>query len=170
MGGDAYGVRPAAEGELLILMEIERAAAALFGGTRYAEFAELEPYTASLNPERDRVWVATGSENHPVAFAVFYPTETTVHLQEIDVHPAHARRGVGRLLIEALAQWAGSNGKTAITLTTFRDIPWNAPYYERLGFRALDPGEFSAELRTIWEEEKQYGFPKGSRVCMRREV
>ncbi len=151
-------------------MEIERAAAALFDATRYAEFAELEPYTASLNLVRDRVWVATSSENHPVAFAVFYPTETTVHLQEIDVHPDHARRGVGRRLIEALAHWAGSNGRTAITLTTFRDIPWNAPYYERLGFRALGPEEFTAELRVMWEEESRYGFPKGSRVCMRREV
>jgi hypothetical protein len=36
-----------------------------------------------------------------------------------------------------LHAWAQRHGLAALTLTTFTDVPWNMPYYERLGFRHL---------------------------------
>lgn len=59
---------------------------------------------------------------------------------------------------------------TALTLTTFSDVPWNRPYYERLGFRVLDEVELSPGLRRIRREEAQRGLDRWGRVAMRRRL
>jgi ribosomal protein S18 acetylase RimI-like enzyme len=45
----------------------------------------------------------------------------------VSVHPRCARRGVGRALIDHLADHARATGAPALTLTTFADVPWNGP-------------------------------------------
>jgi hypothetical protein len=57
-----------------------------------------------------------------------------------------------------------------VTLTTFRDVPWNRPWYERLGFRVLGEDELGPELRARRDEEEHLGLPAALRVCMRRDV
>ena len=61
-------------------------------------------------------------------------------------------------------------GFPAVTLTTFRDVVWNAPYYERCGFRILLLGEVTPELAAIRRQEAERGFDQWPRVCMRREI
>lgn len=63
---------------------------------------------------------------------------------------------------------ADSEGAPALTLTTFTDVPWNAPYYARCGFRRLDDGELTPGLREISEREAAHGLDRWPRVCMRR--
>jgi acyl-CoA dehydrogenase len=41
----------------------------------------------------------------------------------------------------------------AVTLSTFRDIPWNAPLYERIGFRYLDRAEWTPAQKYIFSRE-----------------
>ena len=53
-----------------------------------------------------------------------------------------------------------------ITLTTLRHIPWNAPWYQRLGFRVLETGELSEALRDLLQQEIQRGLPADQRVAM----
>src|SRR5262245_19800992 len=81
-----------------------------------------------------RLWVALASEV-PVAFAHLEVLEpAVVHLEEIDVHPEHGRRKIGTRLIGAICEWAATAGYRSLTLTTFRDVQWNMPFYQRLGF------------------------------------
>ncbi|NEE19500.1 GNAT family N-acetyltransferase, partial [Streptomyces sp. SID7499] len=81
-----------------------------------------------------------------------------------------ARRGIGRDLIAHLAALAATRGMAALTLTTFTDVPWNAPYYARIGFRVLAERELTEGLRAIRAEEAQHGLDRWPRVCMRREL
>ena len=46
----------------------------------------------------------------------------TVHLEEIDVHPAHSRRGLGTLLLLHMCRWAALHGYEWVTLTTLPDL------------------------------------------------
>ncbi len=88
-------------------------------------------------------------------------------IAEADVHPAHARQGLGAALFGLLGRWARARGYPALLLTTFGDVPWNAPYYQRLGFRLLRDEELGPGLRAIRAQETQLGLPPESRVCMR---
>ena len=105
----------------------------------------------------------------PRGFACVDVVDGVAHLWQLSVHPSWGRQGIGRALIEAVCDWASSNGYPAVTLTTFRDVPWNAPFYSRLGFRTLD--EFPPGLAAIREHEKDLGDDDfGPRVAMRREL
>ena len=93
-------------------------------------------------------------------------TRRTAHLAEIDVLPAHGRRGLGTRLVEEVCHWAASAGYESVTLTTFRDVPWNMPFYERLGFRVVAGAGRSAALRAIVEDETRRGLDPSRRVAM----
>jgi GNAT superfamily N-acetyltransferase len=70
-------------------------------------------------------------------FAMIEPLGAGCHLVEIDVDPAHQSQGHARRMISAAEGWARGKGFPEITLTTYRDVPWNAPFYARLGFEEL---------------------------------
>ena len=92
----------------------------------------------------------------------------TAHLEEIDILPAHGRRGLGTRLVMHVCRWAGMNGFESVTLTTFRDVPWNMPFYERLGFRVMPTPELSPALRAVVEDETRRGLDPACRVVMKR--
>ena len=132
-----YSIRAATPADLPLLPDIEKQAARQFKQTRHSEFADAPLATDDIDLEREWVWVIADFDNAPVGFAIVRGYGHALHIQEIDVHPAHARRGLGRRLIEHVAQWAIQQDAAALTLTTFDDVPWNAPYYARLGLCVL---------------------------------
>ncbi|MDJ1131372.1 GNAT family N-acetyltransferase [Streptomyces iconiensis] len=111
-----------------------------------------------------------GAAGEPVAYALVEAVDDCLHIEQISVHPDSARRGIGRALIEHLAARARTVGAPGLTLTTFAEVPWNAPYYERLGFRGLADHELTPGLREIRRAEKEHGLDRWPRVCMRRDV
>ncbi|MBW4457630.1 MAG: GNAT family N-acetyltransferase [Nostoc indistinguendum CM1-VF10] len=54
---------------------------------------------------------------------------------QIDVAPEHGQRGIGSALVGTVCTWAKQQGYRIVSLSTFRDIPWNAPFYSKLGFQ-----------------------------------
>jgi GNAT superfamily N-acetyltransferase len=102
-------------------------------------------------------------------FACVDIVDGLAHLWQLSVLPSFGRRGIGRALVRAVCDWAGSNGYPAVTLTTFRDVPWNAPFYARLGFRAMD--ELPPGLQAIRDHERKIGDDDfGPRVAMRKDL
>ena len=63
-----------------------------------------------------------------------------------------------------------ATGVPALTLTTFTDVPWNAPYYVRCGFRILADAQLTPGLRAIRDREAAHGLDRWPRVCMRRDL
>jgi predicted GNAT superfamily acetyltransferase len=88
----------------------------------------------------------------------------------VSVVPSHQGAGFGRALIDRVAAWAAAAGLPALTLTTFRDVPWNAPLYRHLGFRDLDEAEIGPELAAVLDHEASLGLDPALRTCMRRPV
>ena len=102
-----------------------------------------------------------------IGFVCVELVDATPHIWQVSVHPEHGRKGFGRALVLAACDWAGEEGSDAITLTTYRDVPWNAPFYASLGFVTLDT--LSPELQAIREHEREIGDDDfGPRVAMRR--
>lgn len=92
------------------------------------------------------------------------------HLEELAVRPEHGRRGVGGALLEAACDRAGAEGFAVMTLTTFRDVAWNAPWYGRRGFCELARAEWGPQLRAQWRREEAAGIAVAPRIAMRRRL
>jgi GNAT superfamily N-acetyltransferase len=118
----------------------------------------------------DRLWVAADANDVPVAFVYARQVEDHLYIQELDVARDHQRRGIGGRLIEAVCRAAAERGFAAVTLSTFADVPWNAPYYERLGFARLPHDGLTPGMREIEHEEAAFGLDTSRRVFMRRDL
>ncbi|MFI9585400.1 GNAT family N-acetyltransferase [Streptomyces sp. NPDC052236] len=166
-------IRPAARAELPLLQEIERAAGEPFRALGMAVIADDDPPALDLLDRYRRqghAWVSADSADRPLAYLLCDEVDGAAHIEQVSVHPAAARRGLGSSLIDHLAWCAVADGLTALTLTTFTEVPWNAPYYTRLGFRTLGEDELTDGLREIRHQEAQHGLDHWPRVCMRREL
>ena len=114
-------------------------------------------------------WMAIDEHSQaPIGYAVSSVVDGEAHLDQVSVSMAAAGRGVGSLLVAEVFDWAGRRGYDAITLTTFRDLAWNGPLYERLGFVGLTDAECGPELLLIRVEERRRGIDVLPRVAMRR--
>ena len=113
-----------------------------------------------------RLWVAL-SDDVPVGFAHVIILESGLaHLEELDVHPNHGRRGLGNKLVGKVCEWVKGRGYRALTLTTFREPPFNMPFYRRLGFEELSLEALTSDLRTIVADETRRGLDPEKRVVM----
>ncbi len=169
---DSYRVVPASSEHVSLLPAIERSAAAVFGDAVPAELLEhVTPEPIFLAAQQDgTLWVALGSDDLPIGFARVDVTGARVHLAELDVLPAHGRRGVGTALVRAVDDWACSGHFSEITLTTYRDLPWNAPFYARLGFTVVPEPDWDAETHRRFEEEAGLESERVRRVVMRKRL
>ena len=111
-------------------------------------------------------WVACEGET-PVAFLSAEQTLAILHICEISVNANMMGRGIGSRLIEAATAAARASGLSALTLTTFRDVPWNEPYYQRLGFETLAAHDLDQRLAAILADEVSAGLPGNRRCAMR---
>jgi GNAT superfamily N-acetyltransferase len=169
----AAPIRRPRSDELEALMAIEREAGALFATIGMPEIAYDDPGTVpELEPFRadGRAWVAVDDDDRPIAYLISAVVDDCAHIEQVSVAPAHAHRGLGAALIDHLASVAAAEGRAALTLTTFRDVPWNAPYYERLGFRVVAPADQGPELAALVAEEAERIPGEAVRVAMRRAV
>ena len=102
-----------------------------------------------------------------MGFARLEIVDSHAHLEQLSVHPAHGRRGVGARLLLAACQWAADQGHSIITLCTFGDVPWNAPFYTRHGFRPVPDEELMSGLRALRQREHELGLDAlGRRTAM----
>lgn len=164
-------IRLARDTDLPVLQDIERAAGAPFRDHDMAAIADDQPPTIAELTEfqRDgRCWVVTDEQDRPIAYLLGAIIDGHAHIEQVSVHPGHSHQGHGRRLIDTLSAWAADRGLAGLTLTTFADIPWNAPYYERLGFRVLTDDELTDGLRQVRAHEAARGLDTWPRVAMRR--
>jgi GNAT superfamily N-acetyltransferase len=165
-----YSVRLARPEHVESLPHIEREAATRFGDSLpESVLSHVAPLDCLEAAQRaGLLWVALEPAGAPVGFAVASICGRRVHLDELDVLPAHGRRGVGSALISAVEDYARDSGCDEMTLTTFRDVAWNAPFYARVGFEAIPEVELDAELVRRLSDEAALGLEPSGRVAMRK--
>jgi GNAT superfamily N-acetyltransferase len=130
--------------------------------------AEDVPQISELRPAlgASRLWVTeVGSE--VAAYIAGEVLDGNAHIAQVSVAPAYAGRALGRALMEFVEDWGRAAGRPATTLTTFRDVPWNGPYYSRLGYRVLPEQAIGPELaRTMAHEASLPGIDATLRCAM----
>jgi ribosomal protein S18 acetylase RimI-like enzyme len=171
---DGVLIRTPRPDELGLLGDVEVAAGRAFRDVGMAEIAGDEPMTVEVLGgflRRGHAWVAVDPDDAggaPAAYLVAEPVDGGLHVEQVSVHPRAARRGIGSALLDHAAAAAAADGLAALTLTTFTEVPWNAPYYERLGFRVVPDAELTPGLRAVVEREAAHGLDRWPRVVMRR--
>jgi len=167
-------VRLARPDEADALPPIERSAGNLFlGAPGLAWVADHTLTPASFyGPliEAGTVWVAVGPEGGAVGFLAAEAVDCDLHVWELAVHSEAQRRGLGRRLMRTVLDHARAQGLEALTLTTFRDVDWNAPFYAALGFRVLEDRELGVWLAEILRGEAARGLPAERRCAMRQDT
>jgi GNAT superfamily N-acetyltransferase len=154
-------IRRARPEEFALLRGIELEADRLFETVGIGPFVNDE---SENHLERATLTLATGDP--PVGFVCVELLDGEPHIWQLAVLPHHGRRGLGRALVDAACEWARGEGFEAITLTTYRDVPWNGPFYRSLGFADLE--DLPPGLAAIREHERSVGDDDfGPRVAMR---
>lgn len=169
---DMYTVRHARRADLEALPAVEVRAGALFADAGLQDVADHEPGDVEFLESFLRagaVHVAVDGHDTPVGFSLTGQLDGAGHLYELAVDPAHGRRGLGRRLVEAGCGYARAHGCNAMTLSTFRDLAWNGPYYQTLGFRFLDRAAWTPGMHVLHMRESDIGLPIDRRVFMRKE-
>jgi len=163
-------VRLAGPEHLDRLPAIERAAATRFGDSLpQSVLSHVTPLgTLEAAQMAGLLWVALAPAGAPVGFAVASVHGRRAHLEELDVLPEYGRMGVGSALVRAVEDYALSSGLEEITLTTFRDVPWNAPFYVRIGFEVIPERELDEALLRRLSDETSLGLERSRRVAMRK--
>jgi GNAT superfamily N-acetyltransferase len=166
-------IREAQAKDLVTMRDIEVAAGEAFRALGMDTIADDPPpglEALAVYQQDARAWVATDSADDAIAYILVDVLGTAAHIEQVTVHPLHARQGLGRQLIDHATGWAAARRLTAMTLTTFEEVPWNAPYYARLGFRPLPEDQWSDGLRQLIETERAHGLHAWPRVVMKRDI
>lgn len=165
-------VRPASDCDVPLLPEIERSSGEIF---RQSPGLQWIAHDDVQSEEQHRVLIADGvafvAELQGYGVAAFLNGEVmpdALHIWQMAVHRDQQGRGIGRKLIEATQQFATDHGINALTLTTFREVPWNEPFYQRLGFITLGYEDLGPRLRAVLDAEGQAGLPTAQRCAMRK--
>lgn len=171
--GTAFSIRHACAKDLSRFAAIERDAAQLYRTVGYDYCAD-GPVRSNAEHARalaaGMAHVADAQASGVVGFIIAWPADGHLHLVELAVQRAHQGAGIGRALIAAAEVRAREDGHAETTLTTYRDVPWNAPAYARMGYSAFTPGPDRPDLRAIQAGEAGAGFARWPRVAMRKNL
>lgn len=101
-----------------------------------------------------------------IGFAACRAFSREIHLHELSVREASQGKGVGRRLLYAVEADARASGYCALTLNTFRDVAWNAPFYARHGFVEVEDLASHPRLKAAMDAAVDAGLPRERRCAM----
>ncbi|WJY17522.1 GNAT family N-acetyltransferase [Alteriqipengyuania flavescens] len=163
-----WNIRLARAADAEALPDIEAAAGALFRDVDDIGTAG----THAISTDAQRAYIARGhclvaeADGRIVGFVTCRPEGRELAMVELDVHPDHQKKGIGAALVRGCLIDAANAGFSAVTLTTFRHVPWNAPFYARLGFVEVEHLDTHPRLEAEIAQEIAHGLPAEKRVAM----
>jgi GNAT superfamily N-acetyltransferase len=151
------------------LPEIERSAAEAFRGSSQDAIADdaVAPVEFYARLPRKGLVLVADDAGELIGFVACEAFEDALHVWELAVRHDRQRRGAGRALLAEAAEVARRRGLAAVTLSTFRDIACNGPFYARLGFAELAPADLNPRLAAVLDREASLGLDVASRCAMR---
>ena len=163
----AVRIRPATVADTALFPAIERSSGESFRSLPdLAWIADDDVMSAEAHEKLLATGIVLSAFDHDccVGFISAERFRSSLHIWQMAVELSHQRQGIGGLLIVRLQEMAG---EWPVTLTTFRDVAWNAPFYAALGFETLAESAHSDRLRQALQDEAAHGIPIERRVAMR---
>lgn len=151
---------------------LERAAGEVFRSVGLARIADHEPPHSQVLCDAARageLWVMD-VDKQLAAWAWFVLRDDALHIAQVSAHPRQRGQRYGTRLIEHASEVAAGRGIELVTLTTYTEVPWNAPWYRTLGFAEFAPQELPAFLAEIREQELHAGLDIAPRCAMYKKV
>ncbi len=153
------------------MQQIEQSAAELFRGSSLIDMEDmalvaLTDHLAAIEAGLSFVAEVDGRAAGFVMGTMYGPD---AYLHEVDVDTTFQRQGIGAALVGAFVASVRERGARAIYLSTFRDPPWNAPFYARQGFREVARPDNLAWMHDI-EAQQAEALDLATRVFMRIDI
>jgi GNAT superfamily N-acetyltransferase len=168
-----WRLRAAVLADIAQLQRLEIDAGRRFRDLGMDAIADDEPPTVELLSGHivdGTAWVVVDAEDLVLGYALASMVDDEGHLDQVSVAEHAGRRGIGTALIGQVCSWTRQAGASTVTLTTFRDVGFNGPYYASLGFVEIDEAGCGPELRAIRRSEREHGLDIAPRVAMRRSL
>ncbi|MEO0722193.1 MAG: GNAT family N-acetyltransferase [Pseudomonadota bacterium] len=170
---EGYSLRRAELADIAVFGGIESAADSRFEGTGLldgmddADTIPREVFEAAI--PAGLVTVLEHETDGVIGYTLCSYRPPDHYLDQVAVHPDHGRRGLGRALVEAVLLDAEARRLPAVSLSTFIDVPWNAPFYASIGFKPVKRSKLTPwmlELERLQAEQMDVS----KRCFMRRKV
>jgi ribosomal protein S18 acetylase RimI-like enzyme len=167
-------IRGAEDGDAQAFQLIENSAGTLFeevpglAWLASAEDLSVDRYSELIG--QGFSWCAVSGAGKCVGFVCGAREDFELHIWELAVLRDWQRRGIGRALLNTALRAAADCELSAVTLTTFQHVSWNASFYHDHGFRVLESSEMGSRLRSLLEEESLRGLPSKLRCAMRLQL
>ena len=155
--GNEYKIRYGEQLDIPALISLDRAASELFRPTGLipdmSAIPESVPTDILAAAIANSMLLVVHDSDGVVGFSLCQQIDNCLYLDQLSVHPEHGRKGIGSALVKSTFKLAKDNKLGTIVLSTFRDIPWNGPFYRSLGFREIPRKKLTDWMLKI--EEKQ---------------
>jgi GNAT superfamily N-acetyltransferase len=164
-------IRAAHPHEIRLLPKIENAADRRFARVGLQLVVDMPGHSIAVleHGRRHRLlWAAISPRGHVVGFALMEIKRGIALIEQLSVLDRWQGRGFGTALLERCAATARALGHEPLYLTTYRDVAWNKPFYERRGFTEVARGGLNWTLRGVLLLEVSHGHPVWRRAVMRR--
>ena len=162
-----YSIRKARPADIPYLERVERSAAEVYrtvGLEFLIDGPTVDPLFLSAN--LNHLWLAVDWMDRPIGFIVGEDIYGYFHVVELSVAQEYQGNGIGKQLIARMTVDVRREGYQTISLTTYRNLPWNGPWYTRLGFLEVNPLEMGTKYVEILENERQHGLDTAQRCVM----
>lgn len=168
---DAYGLRTATRDDIAQLQSVDLAASQLFEPTGLIT-EEDGPVPIPAHALNDGInngllFVVTDPFAEPVGFVLASQKGPDLYLDQVSVNPAHGKRGLGAILVQRIIMEADARRKRGVILSTFRDLPWNGPFYRKLGFEEIPKTRLKPWMKAL-EKIQSETMDVSLRCFMRR--
>ena len=170
---EGYSISPGEPDDIPALIAVDKAASVLFEPTGLLEAAALNDHVPAdvfeIEMPKGNVFVTRNQHGWAVGFALIRSRGEGLYLDQVSVHPDHGQKGLGRALVIRVITEAERRNLPHVSLSTFRDLAWNGPFYASIGFKEIPHDRLETYMLEI--EEAQRPFMDVSKRCfMRRKV
>jgi ribosomal protein S18 acetylase RimI-like enzyme len=164
-----FTIRKPRSSDIPALEQVERSAAELFRTVNLDFLVEnptVDPYLLVAMANANHLWIAADKFDQPIGFVGGEYLDGSFHIVEISVAKPFQGMGIGHSLMATMVEQIRREGYRTMTLTTFRDLPWSAPWYSRMGFFEVNAHEMGKTFEEILEIEAKHGLDINSRCIM----
>lgn len=170
---EGYSIAAGDVEDIAALIAVDKAASALFESTGLLEASALGDHVPAEVFENEiplfNVFVAKNEHGWAVGFALIRLRGNGLYLDQVSVHPDHGQKGIGRALVIRILTEAENRKLPHVSLSTFRDVPWNGPFYASLGFKEISREKLEPYMLEIEDAQKPF-MDVTKRCFMRRKV